>query len=73
MKARAEGLFNQSRVFLTTVQPALQSAGNVSATAALCSVRAVALAADAAAKATASAQVTVQFSASLTVQGSATP
>lgn len=73
IKERSEYLLTQSApAFLNSVQPALQSAGNVSATAALCGVRAVALAADAVGKFTASANVTVQFSASVSVQGTAT-
>lgn len=73
LKQRGEVIIGQAQTFLTTVEPALQSAGTVSATAALCSVRAVALSAEAAAKATASVQVTAQFSASLTVSGGANP
>ncbi|MFO0630089.1 MAG: hypothetical protein U0325_31300 [Polyangiales bacterium] len=49
LKQRGEVIIGQAQTFLTTVEPALQSAGNVSATAALCSVRAVALSAEAAA------------------------
>ncbi|MEZ4391869.1 MAG: hypothetical protein R3A48_12295 [Polyangiales bacterium] len=73
IKQRTQVLLAQSSTFLNTVEPALQSAGNVSATAALCSVRAVAVSAAAAAKFSASAQVTVNFTASVSVQGMATP
>jgi hypothetical protein len=72
IKQRSEYLLTQSApTFLQSVQPALQSAGNVSATAALCGVRAVAVASEAVGKFTASAQVTVQFSASVSVMGAA--
>lgn len=73
IKQRSEYLLTQSApTFLNSVQPALNAAGNVSATAALCGVRAVAVAAEAVGKFNASVQVSVQFSASVSVQGGAT-
>lgn len=72
IKQRSEYLLTQSApTFLSSVQPALNAAGNVSATAALCGARAVVVAAEAVGKFNASVQVSVQFSASVSVQGAA--
>ena len=73
LKQRGEVIIGQAQTFLTTVEPALQSAGTVSATAALCSVRAVARSAEAAAKAPAAAQVTQQLPGAPTLRCDATP
>lgn len=71
LRQRTEVLLAQGQTFLNTVEPALRSASSVSATAVLCATRATTVAAAAATKFTASAQVTVNFSASLTVTGGA--
>lgn len=73
IRQRGEVLFRDAvPAFASTLQPALQSAGNVSATAALCGVRAVAVTTEAAAKLAASTQVTAQITVSVSVMGTAT-